>query len=86
MMFIFMANVDKTTNESLSSQRERFKFATTPDYQFYYFEEDVKEAVSRIKKRIWEHPKRFEGIKSKTCLPLDFVEQIINEEVGKELI
>ena len=51
----------------------------------FFRKEDVKEAVRNIINRMWKHKSRFEGIKNKTCLPLDYVEDIIEEEVGKEL-
>ena len=47
---------------------------------------DVKEFIRQILEEMWKHPKRFEGIKSKTCLPLDYVEEIIKRRAGKELI
>jgi len=39
-----------------------------------------RENIDRIFERMWKHPKCFEGIKCKTCLPLDYIEEIINEE------
>jgi len=44
----------------------------------------IKEWVSKTKIKIlitklWKHPKKFEGNKSKTCLALDYVEELINE-------
>ena len=41
---------------------------------------DVEDAVKQLKKELWKHPGRFEGIKGKTCLPLDWVESLINQQ------
>ena len=37
----------------------------------------------KILERLWNHPNKFQGIKCKTCLPLDDVEDIINQELGE---
>lgn len=45
--------------------------------------QSVREAKEKIKKELWNHPGRFEGIKCKTCLPLDWVEIILDEVLGR---
>lgn len=48
--------------------------------------EDVKKFIKTLKEKMWKHNRRFEGIKNKTCLPLDYVEDIIDELAGSKLI
>jgi len=43
------------------------------------WEAEDKRRIKELKEKMWGHPKTFEGIKCKTCLPLDYVEDIINE-------
>ena len=41
--------------------------------------------IRELKEKLWEHEGRFEGIKCKTCLPLDWVEDLIDEVFGEKL-
>ena len=43
------------------------------------WEAEDKRRFEELKEKMWGHPKTFEGIKCKTCLPLDYVEDIIDE-------
>lgn len=47
--------------------------------------EDVKEFIRRLKENIWKHDKKFIGIKEKTCLPLDYIEDEIDKLAGSKL-
>lgn len=39
----------------------------------------TESVAEKLKEKLWEHPSTFEGIKCKTCLPLDYVDRIIDE-------
>lgn len=52
----------------------------------YIKTKEVSKFIKKLKEEIWNHESTFEGIKCKTCLPLDYIERIINEEAGKDLI
>lgn len=34
-----------------------------------------------LKKALWEHPWAHQGLKCKTCLPIDAVEDLIDEHI-----
>lgn len=40
--------------------------------------------IQKVLKKLWSHNATFEGIKCKTCLPLDYVEQVFEEELFSE--
>jgi len=48
--------------------------------QRWYSEEEIRKILDNL----WNHPKRFEGIKGKTCLPLDYIEQEFDCELFEE--
>lgn len=43
----------------------------------------VREIFEEIHEKMWHHPKGFIGIKCKTCLPLDYIDDIILEQLNK---
>jgi len=51
--------------------------------KWVYAEDKVKEIMEEIIKELWEHEGTFEGVKCKTCLPLDWVEEVIKRKLGE---
>jgi hypothetical protein len=49
-------------------------------------EQDFLKMIWNIRRKMWEHEKRFIGIKEKTCLPLDYIDDIIDNELNKSTI
>lgn len=74
---------DKRDDKLMTCENCKTRYCTYEET--YYKQEDVKSSVQKILAKIWSHPKIFEGIKSKSCLPLDYVEEIIKKEMGSGL-
>ena len=51
----------------------------------FYREKDVKKSIKKFKENLWNHKSKFEGVKCKTCLPLDYVDDELNSIFGSEL-
>jgi len=43
---------------------------------------ETQHQLQKLKEKIWFHPRKFEGDKSKTCLALDYVDDLIDEIFG----
>ena len=72
---------------TLSSKRvQEPNFYDVNDKPYYfYLEKDVKKSIRKFKENLWNHKSKFEGVKCKTCLPLDYVDDELNKVFGKEL-
>lgn len=77
---------DRLKDFNLSEKRHRNAYEDTNDLDWIYDEKDIKKFIKILKKNLWKHKGTFEGVKCKTCLPLDWVEDEIDKLAGNELI
>ena len=54
------------------------RYFNQPIYQEGFLKQAIQKTLKELKEQIWKHPNCFEGIKCKTCLPLDYVDKIID--------